>query len=226
MQQPGTRGGDCGDERPARPPRSDLARLREEQRRGNPEVRAAIMDAMLLCCGEIGYRRVTVEQVCRRYGGDRSQFYRYFENKADCFVAAFEAETQKLCERLLSTGHPKTREEDWLRSTLDRLAGFVEEQPARARALFLEVHVAGGDALVRRRDVVEQMAGALDEALRAADARCSPPSLTAEFMVCVIDQAVTRALVGGRPEAFAEDVTDLTGLICQTYRGEPSAPAP
>jgi len=196
-------------------PRSALAKLRSEQDRGDPEVRAAIMDSMLLCCGEAGYRRVAVEHVYRRFGGYRSQFYRYFANKAECFEAAYAEEAERLYEELLShRGEP-----DGLDRALAGLGRYVSDEPARAKAIFIEVHVAGGGALAKRRETLERLARALDGACRHVGYSHAPPPMTAEFMISAIDQAVSSALLRGRPGEFADAVPELAMLISNAYRG-------
>jgi AcrR family transcriptional regulator len=194
-------------------PRSALARMRAEQDRGDPEVRAAIMNSMLLCCGETGYRRVPVEQVYRRYGGSRNQFYRYFESKAECFEAAYTEEAERLCDELISTG----RRDGWT-SALANLGRFVAAEPARAKALFVEVHVAGGGALAKRRETLERLARALESACRHQESRHPPPPMTAEFMICAVEQAVSSALLRDNPGEFAAAVPELVVLVSNIYR--------
>ncbi|MGN6816032.1 MAG: TetR/AcrR family transcriptional regulator [Solirubrobacterales bacterium] len=172
------------------------------------------MDSMLLCCGETGYRRVAVEQVFRRLGGYRSQFYRYFENKEKCFEAAYAEQVERLCGTLLShRGEP-----EGLSRALTALGRYVSDQPTRAKAMFVEVHVAGGGALAKRREIMERLARALDSACRHNGSSHPPPPMTAEFMICAVEQAVSSALVRGRPDEFAATVPELVELISQTYR--------
>jgi len=174
------------------------------------------MDSMLHCCGELGYRRVTVEHVYRHFGGYRGLFYKHFRNKADCFIAAYEAEADWLYAQLARAAARGMRRQE-IQVALETLAAYVVEQPTRAKAIFCEVHIAGADALGKRREVLERLSRALDSACRDTRSRHSPPPITAEFMVCVIDQAVSSALVAGRPEQFAQDLPELTALICQVY---------
>lgn len=196
-------------------PRSALAKLRAEQDRGDPEVRAAIMDSMLLCCGETGYRRVAVEQVYRRAGGYRSQFYRHFANKRECFEAAYAEEAERLCDELLS----HRGEADGLNRALAGLGRYVSDEPARAKAIFVEVHVAGGGALAKRREILERLTRALDSACRHNGSSHLPPPMTAEFMICAVEQAVSSALIRGKPGEFAAAVPELVALISQAYQG-------
>lgn len=205
-----------GDERISTPHR-ELAKLRQKQAQiqGDPAVRDGLMDSVLETCGEVGYRRVTVETICRCYGGSRALFYRHFESKADCFMAAYSRESERLAEGLLSFG--KKREAGRLREALELLAVFVVEHPLRARALFVEVHVAGGDVLGKRQEVFERLSLALDQAGRETVSRHSAPPLAGELMINVVDQAVSRALVEKKAEEFSRAVPEMTALISEAY---------
>jgi AcrR family transcriptional regulator len=200
-------------------PRAELAKLRQKRVEEDWEVQAQIMDAMLQLCGESGYRQVTVEDVYRRSGSYRTQFYRHFENKSDCYIAAYERESGLLAERLLSFADQRA-EQAPLRQALEALANFLEEDPVRAKALFVEVHVAGGSVLRKREEFLERLSHALDSACREKKSRHSAPPITAEFMINVVDQAVSSALGRGDVHEFAEAVPDLAALICRAYRGD------
>lgn len=198
-------------------PRGELAKLRQKQAQmqSDSAIRGTIMDSVLEASGEVGYRRVAVETIYRRYGGSRSHFYHHFASKADCFAAAYGRESEALTQRLLSS--EREQSEDQLREALEHLAAFVAEQPLRARALFVEVHVAGGDVLGKRREVFERLSLALDKAGRETKSRHSAPPLAGEFMINVVDQAVSRALIEGEAEQFSRAVPELTALICEAY---------
>lgn len=175
-----------------------------------------IMDSMLLCCGESGYRQVAVKQVYRRCGACRSQFYSHFTGKAECFEAAYAEQAERLFARLHGIG--KQPHEGGLGAALTALGHFVSAEPARAKAMFVEVHVAGGGALAKRREVLERFSSTLDSACRHDSSSQLPPPMTGEFMVCVVDQAVSTALLRGEPDQFAKHVPELAKLVSEAYR--------
>jgi len=53
--------------------------------------RARIVDAATELLAELGYGRITVEQIAVRAGISRKTFYEHFEEREGCFVAAIEA---------------------------------------------------------------------------------------------------------------------------------------
>lgn len=193
---------------------------------GNGEgVRERLLRTVLEVAGERGYRRASVELVLERSGSSRRQFYTHFEGLDQCYAAAYEAWIERVVARL--GGAAGECEGDWgerLAAALAELAALVAEQPQLARGLFAEVHVAGGPAFAKRKEVVERLSHAIDSARRELDSPHQPPPITAVFMVGAIDAAVLSDLLeraGGR--ALTAAIPLLVDWICGAYRREPAA---
>lgn len=201
-------------------PRRELARLDQAEAEKAERVHAEIMEAMLTVSGEIGYRKVAVRHVLERYGGYRLQFYRHFENKAQCYAVAYEVEIERLAGGMLRAGAEKESWRDGLRAALEFLAGFIRERPALARGLLTEVHVAGGAALTKREEVFERLSRAIDSARHETGSRHSSPPRTAMFIVGAIDGAVGDVLARGKPEGFALAIPELVKMATVAYFGD------
>ncbi len=214
-----TGGADRAEDR-IRTPRRELARIREARAGEVTHLRERIMQAALEVCGERGYRDATVQDVLDRYGGHRQQFYAHFANKAECYAAAYEFEVERLYARLQARS---TAEPSWQRSlvaVLYGLADFLCVRPTFARGLLVEVHVAGGPALLKRLEVFERLTRAVDGARHETESRHSPPPVTATFMVGAIEAAVTSALSRGEPGDFAAAVPELAQMVLAAYFGD------
>lgn len=175
------------------------------------------MSAMLQCSGEVGYAQVSVRSVCERYGGSSDQFYREFEDKAECFAAAYDREAERICEQLLSLFDSGGNCTERFEVALGYLTEVAAAEPAVARAIFLEVHVAGGTALEKRREVVERLSRAVDSACRETSSRQNPPPVTAEFIVGIVEQAISGALVRRDQEELHEAVPELAVVLGNIY---------
>ena len=92
-----------------------------------------------------------------------------------------------------------------------------------ARTLLLEVHLAGGPSLEKRRLANERLAAAIDEARGEPGPSHSPPELTAAFMVAAIESSATSALAAAEPCRFAAAVPELARLVVGAYFGEEAA---
>lgn len=181
------------------------------------------MAAMLLACGELGFRRVTVEEVLERYGGNRAQFYGHFANLDECYAAAYEAEAEHLCGEILRAGAAEPTWRRGLRAALDVLAAFIRQRPLVARALLIDVHIAGDPAMTKRKEMFERLSHAIDSARRETEFRHSPPPLTALFMVSAIESSVVSALMKGEPERFEEAVPELAQIAAAAYFDDESS---
>jgi len=220
-------GGERGAERyAAGTPRGELERIHGELEREPTPLRESIMEAMLATCGERGYRAVSVAQVIERYGGSRTQFYRQFSSKEDCYAAAYEWEADRLVEELEEAGRDAP---DWragLRAALDELARWCRERPQVAKGLLLEIRVAGGTALAHRRELIERLSRAVDGARRETESRHSPPPPeTARFMIGAVESFVGARLASGEDEKIGMEMPEIVRLIVAAYYGREAADA-
>lgn len=183
-------------------------------------LRERIMEAALEACGERGYRDATVQSVIDRYGGHRQQFYRYFASKAECYAAAYELQVESLYTALKDAAAAEPSWHRGLLAVLRGLADFLCERPALARGLLVEVHVAGGPALLKRLEVFERLTRAVDSARHETESRHSPPPVTATFMVGAIEAAVTSALSRAEPRDFSDAVPELAHMVLAAYFGD------
>jgi AcrR family transcriptional regulator len=204
-------------------PRGELTRIRASRESQDEETRDSILEAMLEICGEKGYRRVAVQDVIDRYGGNRVQFYRHFASKADCYATAHDVETTRLSETILGAAGAASGWRTGLRAGLDELARFAEQRPLLARGLLVEVHVAGNPALDRRAEACARFTEAIDRGRRETGDDRSPPAITAQFMVGAIESTLSDALAAGDPQAFTAAVPELAHMVVSAYLGEAAA---
>lgn len=200
--------------------RRPLAEVREKRLHQDPEVRKRIMAATLSTAGEIGYRQLTVAAVLERCGGYRLQFYHHFANVSAAYEAAYSRHVQRLELDMLSAAAAAGSWRAGLRAGLEELALFARKDPALARGLLVQVHIAGGPAPRQRQEVLERLSRAVDSARRETGSRHSPPPLTAAFMVSAIESAVGRALMNGEPERFERMIPELERLVSTAYFGD------
>ena len=213
---------DRGDGR-VRTPRRELARIREARAGEATQLRERIMEAALEACGERGYRDATVQDVIDRYGGHRQQFYAHFAGKAACYANAYEFEVERLYTALRARAAAEPSWHRGLVAVLNGLAELICARPTFARGLLVEVHVAGGPALLKRLEVFERLTRAVDSARRETKSRHSPPPVTATFMVGAIEAAVTSSLSRGEPQDFGAAVPELAHMVLAAYFGDETA---
>jgi AcrR family transcriptional regulator len=197
--------------------------IASEEGRQQRRVRERIMASVLSLSGEIGYRQVTVRKVLAHGGGDVRQFYSRFRNLDDCFAAAYDAEAEALCTALVDAAAAS----GWRsrsRAVLTELFRFAAERPLVARALICEVQVAGGDALVKRDEVLERLIAAIDCPGQAAAAGGSPPLPVAQaFVVGAVEGLICARLARGESEELPAAVPDVMYIIVSLFLGRDAA---
>ena len=125
--------------------------------------RERLLAAMLRAAAERGYGKVTVQDVIERAGVSRPTFYEQFENKEDCFLAAFDTTATRLRQRVAAAAEKGgERWRDRLRFGLETLLHFAATEPDAARCLIVEARAASTEAVTRRDQLLDHFAGCID----------------------------------------------------------------
>lgn len=181
------------------------------------------MEGVLLACGELGFRETSVRSILERSGGHRAQFYKDFESKEDCFAQAYAVWIERLCVSVLEAAATAPGWENGVRAALVRLLRFVTARPAIARALFVEVQIAGEPALARHEAAVERLAAMIDSARADLDPANEPPEATGVFVVGGIESCVAEALTAGDPGRAWDALPELMHFAAGSYFGKEEA---
>jgi AcrR family transcriptional regulator len=151
--------------------------------------RARMLEAMAHAVAAKGYAATTVADVVGGAGVSRKTFYEHFQDKEDCFLAAFDVGVGALVnavERatLEATGEWRNHIRAGVRAYLNTLAAV----PDFARTFLIEVLAAGPRALERRAEVHARFAHVLrtlHETYRA-DHPDEIPELPDEVFIAVV----------------------------------------
>lgn len=134
-----------------RTPWGDAAQLREKKLRpgrGTPREEAArnqrerLFAAMVATVAEKGYEATTVADLVKLSGVSRSAFYRHFDDKEGCFLAAIEAMVEPTFDKLAGDESAPPGMER-MRSAFETLIQTIVDQPAAAKMCVVEVYAAG-----------------------------------------------------------------------------------
>ena len=150
--------------------------------------RQTILDGILEAVGAEGYERTSVRSVLDRTGVYRQAFYDNFADKDDCYLQAYDVGVERVEALVIEAA---AGEDTWtgrLRTGLGTLLDFLDREPDVGRALIVEVHAAGPEALAKRTAAMERINGFLDQRpnrgggegrrRRRSPARESPPGST------------------------------------------------
>jgi len=199
-----------------RPPTRELVNLPKREK---------ILAGMLEEVGSAGYDATSVRTVLARTGLYRQAFYDNFADKDDCYRSAFDAGVARI-EALAAAA--ATAGESWrakLRTGLGAILDFLDSGPDIGRALFVEVHSAGPEALARRAEAMKRAADFIDLARLEAGEPESPPQIAAEGIVAGIHAVIHSRLSTGADDGFRELLPEFMYFAVLPYFGADDAAA-
>jgi AcrR family transcriptional regulator len=175
--------------------------------------RERVLEAMAAVVAEIGYQEATIRKILDRARISKITFYELFDNKEQCFLAAYDdalrqvfARVERACEAE-AQAPPAQR----LDAGLDALLGFLAEEPDIARLCVVEVLAAGPVGRGRRAATMDRFAAMMESFL--AEARPDRD----------LGPIAARALVGGAEEVIFgaierndPNLPDLASEIAET----------
>jgi AcrR family transcriptional regulator len=140
--------------------------------------RERLLASMVKTVTEVGYSTLTVQDVLGRAGISRPTFYEQFEDKEDCFLAAFDACSGRLKERV--EGAAADAGAGWrerLRGGIAELLRFIADEPEEARTVIVEARASTPAGLRRRDELLDHFAERVDTLVR--EELDEPPSAIA-----------------------------------------------
>lgn len=185
--------------------------------------RERMLAAMLVTVNEVGYRTLTVQDVLSRAGVSRPTFYEQFEDKEDCFLAAFDAAAGRMRERLdEALAEIERGWRDRLRQGLRALLRFVAEDRDAARTLIVEARASSPAGLRRRDELLDGFAACIDaEARERLD---DPPSaIAAAGVVGGIESVLYARLQKGETAELEALLPSLMYFAVLPYEGREAA---
>ncbi len=186
--------------------------------------RARILAAMVRASAERGAASVTVADIVERARVSRRTFYDLFEDREDCFLAAFDDALAR-AERCVREVHdPRAGWAERIRTALVAILSFLDAQRDAGRLLIVGSLGSGVGPLERRRRVLAQITAVLEQGRgQAGVAAEPPPPLTAEGVVGGVLSIVHARLLDPPGESLLALAAPLMGMIVLPYLGPAAA---
>lgn len=187
--------------------------------------RERLLAAMIKTVTEIGYSALTVQDVLSRAGISRPTFYEQFEDKEDCFLAAFDASAAQLRKRLEAV--VAAAGAGWqgrLRSGVTELLRFIAEEPEVARTVIVEARASSPAGLLRRDQLLDRFASCIDDLVRE-DLAEPPSAIAAAGVVGGIESVLYTRLHKGETGDLDSLLPSLMYFAVLTYAGREAASA-
>jgi AcrR family transcriptional regulator/DNA-binding MarR family transcriptional regulator len=155
----------------------------------------------------------------------RRTFYEIFEDREDCFLAAFDGAIARIASEVVPAYEQPGRWREKVRAGLIALLSVFDSDPGVARLVVVESLGGGARALERRRRVVEALISVVDEGRGEAVRETGLTRLTAEGVVGALLAIVHARLLEEHPGRLAELSGSLMGIVVLPYLGQAVARA-
>jgi len=184
--------------------------------------RQSILEAMVRVVGRKGYKATSVADVIAEADTSRTTFYKHFDDKHDCFLAAYDMVTERVVREVIASCDG---EEDWLERVRTGLRTIVEMfalDPELARTAIVEVSAAGADARQRHWNAVSRFTEFLEDGKEVAGERELPENI-ALMAAGAVSGLIFDELLTGRAERLPQLLPDLLFALLVPYIGPGAA---
>jgi AcrR family transcriptional regulator len=189
---------------------------------GSETRRQLILEAMVRVVGRKGYKATSVADVIEEADVSRTTFYKHFEDKHECFLAAYDLVVERVLGEVIASCDG---EQTWLVRVRVGLATIVEMfalDPELARTAIVEVAAAGADARQRHWNAITRFTEFLEDGKELAGGRELPDNI-ALMAAGAVSGLIFDELLTGRAERLPELLPDLLFAMLVPYIGPGAA---
>lgn len=181
--------------------------------------RERLVAALTECLDERGYDSTTVSTIGKCAGVSKSDFYKQFESKDACFIAAYDDAVERIRQRVLAAC---TDADDWATGVLAALAALLEllaAEPAQAGLVLVEGLRAGRGVYDRYQVAVQSFVPYIREGAPAPAGSEPPPEATDEAIVGGIASLLARRVLAGEATKLDELLPEIAEFALTPYLG-------
>jgi AcrR family transcriptional regulator len=178
---------------------------------------------MVEVVSERGVGRATVSHVVARSGVSRRTFYELFDDRGDCFLAAFDEVVGRMASFVVPAYRRPGRWREQIRAGLSCLLEYLDREREAGRVVIVETLGAGPAALERRGQVLARLVEAVDAGADPTRRGEGPVPLTAEGVVGGALSLIHARLLDGKGERLTGLLNPLMSMIVLPYLGAAAA---
>jgi AcrR family transcriptional regulator len=184
--------------------------------------RDLILAAMIRVVGSKGYKETSVADVIEESGTSRTTFYKHFDGKYECFIAAYEMLVEQVFAEVRATCDS---ERPWLEQAENGLATLVRLfalDPRLARTAVVEVAAAGAEARRLHWDAIGRFTEFLEGGREIADGDELPENISL-MSAGAVSGLIFDELLAGRAAQLPAQLPDLLFAMLVPYVGPRAA---
>ncbi len=181
--------------------------------------RERLLEATIQVVAAKGYGATTVADLTREAGISRTTFYGMFEDKEQCFLAAYDNAVDALVRRITVAYEA---EEGWpkrARAALQALLEALAADPDAARLALVDVGAAGPAAQRRYRAALQRLTPLFDEGRDFAPGGRNLPANTSRMAIGAVAGLIADELIEGRAEYLPSLISEVLFATLVPYIG-------
>jgi AcrR family transcriptional regulator len=169
-----------------------------------------------------GYQATSVADILKHAGVGRESFYRHFENKEDCFLAANDVLLDDLEAQIADAYSQPGTWPDRVRGALAATLAWLAADPDVARVMLIEMRTVGPVTSKRFRQTLHRFVALLNDGRELVDAVPNLPNL-ASIAGGAVFARVYEEVALGEAANLPQLLPQLTFELLLPYLGEAAA---
>lgn len=184
----------------------------------DPAPRSRLIAAMAMALLEKSYATISVADVVRLARVSKRTFYEHFSTREACYLATYEALSGTLLDRVEQTALSVPDVQERLNQAVQTYLSSLQEVPALTRTFFLEIQLAGPDALAARRKVFQRFAEMLRGIVKRGQEDGAPIRTLSEAMATAIVGAINELIMLCLEEERVHELHTLQGTVVELFK--------
>jgi AcrR family transcriptional regulator len=184
--------------------------------------RDLILAAMIRVVGSKGYKETSVADVIEETPTSRTTFYKYFEDKHDCFLAAYEMLVEQVFAEVVANCDGSLPWLERVESGLETIVKLFALDPELARTAVVEVAAAGADARQLHWNAVSRFTAFLEDGRELSGGRELPENISL-MSAGAVSGLIFDELLAGRAAQLQAMLPDLLFAMLVPYIGPRAA---
>lgn len=187
--------------------------------------RDRLIAALILTLADVGYQKTTVSMIGRRAAVSKSDFYKHFDSKDECFLAAYDFAVERMRAAVVDSCAAAGSAEWPLRvqAAVVALLTLLAAEPALAAIVLAEGLRAGRGIYDRYQAAVESFVPLLRDGAPAGPGGQAVPAATDEAVVGGVAALLSRRAVAGETADLAGLVPDVVEFVLTPHLGTEAA---
>jgi AcrR family transcriptional regulator len=174
---------------------------------------------------DVGYQKTTVSLIGQRAAVSKSDFYKHFESKDECFLAAYDSAIQRIRDQVgtACASVPAERWADRVAAAVEALVKLFTVEPALASIALVEGIRAGRGVYDRYQAALESFVQDLREGAPPSPAGTEVPEATGEAVVGGVASMLGRRILAREVNQLPQLFPEILEFILSAYLGAEEA---